>query len=159
MWLPNSGKDIIQEHVLIIAYLKTPWSIACLCISSLALSSSSSLRNCSIFLASASAFCSAFQTFSTFRNVWGCQLFFKFFTKSLKYWLVDYLNLKENILLAFEALNSNQREKTHQISTSHVEQLSTTPKNFSDDREDTSGIGQRQQDETCAWHAHRKACN
>ena len=59
-------------------HLAIPCSTACLCIPSLALSSSSSFRSWSIFFASASAFCSAFHTFSTFRNVCGCQLFFKF---------------------------------------------------------------------------------
>lgn len=62
-------------------YLATPCCTACLCISSRALSSSNSFRNCSIFLDSASAFCSAFHTLSTFRSVWGCQLFFKFCLK------------------------------------------------------------------------------
>ena len=63
------------------SYLTVPWLMANCCISSLALSSCSSLRSCSIFLASAAAFCSAFQTFSTLRSVWGCQLFFKFYTE------------------------------------------------------------------------------
>ena len=62
-------------------HLATPCCTACLCISSRALSSSNSFRNCSIFLDSASAFCSAFHTLSTFRSVWGCQLFFKFCLK------------------------------------------------------------------------------
>lgn len=48
------------------------------CISSRARSSCSSRCSSSIFLRSASYFCSAFHTFSTLRRVWGCQLFFKF---------------------------------------------------------------------------------
>ena len=62
-------------------HLAIPCCTACLCISSRALSSSSSFRSCSIFFDSASAFCSAFHTLSTFRSVWGCQLFFKFCLK------------------------------------------------------------------------------
>lgn len=101
-------------------HLAIPCSTACLCICSRALSSSSSFRNWSIFFDSASAFCSAFHTFSTFRSVCGCQLFFKFCLKLAK------RSTSDPILLQFRQ-NANTLHifvvfwvKTYQIASPHL---------------------------------------